>query len=258
VKWRLARASVAGSSHQKNRTECQDSHEIAVYERNGDSVLACVVSDGAGSASHSAAGSRCVCQSILSSVETWWHGGSRPLSNEDVEDWLFAASADISDIAEKQGLHPRLFACTVVGLVVWDQGAVYFQVGDGGIVVREEQGYSSVFWPQDTEALNLTYFITDEDWIANARIAISATAPDELAIFTDGMQLLVLDYVNRVAHAPFFASLFSQLRSYGEEYLDRIDEALVDYLSSEAVNARTDDDKTLVLAARNGQRSASA
>ena len=60
--------------------------------------------------------------------------------------------------------------------------------------------------------------------------------------------MLALDYAATRAHGPFFSPLFRTIRDGpGEETLRA---SLRDYLNSGRVNARTDDDKTLLLATR--------
>jgi len=189
---------------------------------------------------------------VLLAAQEWWAASSNTLPTpNEIKDWIFEASVSITEAAENEQLHPRAFACTLLGSMLTPSGAIYFQVGDGGIVVNEGGHFTPVFWPEETEALNLTFFITDETWSDHTQILVSPTCPGSIALFTDGLQLLVLDYANRTAHAPFFEQLFSQLESCSEEHLPYLDEAVAAYLNSDAINARTDDDKTLILAMRN-------
>ena len=250
MNWRVTSASVLGTSHLKSNTGCQDSHAVRVCSSGDEDLLFCVVSDGAGSAPRSSEGSRRTCDSLVETVQNWWDAGGREPAEADVRGWLFEASAAITALAEPEGLHPKLFACTVVGAVVGGSGALYFQVGDGGIVTGGAEKYSVVFWPADSEALNLTDFLTDEHWPDHLQIVSAETPPSELALFTDGIQLQVLDYANRSPHSPFFQKMFAQLSAWQDSQLDQLNDALTAYLSSEVFNDKTDDDKTLVLAAK--------
>ncbi|MGL4552961.1 MAG: PP2C family serine/threonine-protein phosphatase, partial [Gemmataceae bacterium] len=63
----------------------------------------------------------------------------------------------------------------------------------------------------------------------------------------DGLQGLALHYATRTAHGPFFAPLFRALRGADPEELG---DPMRAFLESPRVNGRTDDDKTLILAAR--------
>jgi len=74
---------------------------------------------------------------------------------------------------------------------------------------------------------------------------------DALATFTDGLERLALDFVNSRPHVPFFDGVCRPLRegaTAGHE--SGLSTQLKEYLNSPAINARTDDDKTLVLAVR--------
>jgi hypothetical protein len=145
------------------------------------------------------------------------------------------------------------FACTLLAAVVWRDRAVYFQVGDGAIVESqrgEADHYSVVCWPQQGEYANMTNFLTDADAAEKVVRETRSGAIDEIAIFTDGIQLLALDYRARSAHAPFFAPFFAWLRPRPDGYSRELSDSLTVYLNSEKINSRTDDDKTLILATR--------
>lgn len=251
MKWRIAKSSIIGTSHKKLGTECQDAHAAEVIDGHDQGlVLACIVSDGAGSAAKSRDGSALACRTFLRSVTDWWSSQPCSLPTEDeTKGWLFDVSAAITELAERELSVPRDYACTLVAAVVCDFGSVYLQVGDGGIVAAENNLYRPIFWPEETEAANLTSFITDETWWQHLQVSTRTEQPTELALFSDGLQFLVLDYSTRTAHAPFFEQLFSQLRQCSVEHLGALDDALASYLSSEVVSSKTDDDKSLVLVA---------
>jgi hypothetical protein len=69
-----------------------------------------------------------------------------------------------------------------------------------------------------------------------------------MAMLTDGLQMIALDYATKKPHLPFFGPLFSKLRSATNA--DELEPSLRDFLGSSRVNERTDDDKTLIVATR--------
>ena len=71
-----------------------------------------------------------------------------------------------------------------------------------------------------------------------------------MALLTDGLQGLALRFASREAHGPFFEPMFARLRREARRGLDGLHGELARFLDSPAVNQRTDDDKTLVLATR--------
>ncbi len=146
----------------------------------------------------------------------------------------------------------RDYACTVLAAVVGPDWSVFLQIGDGVMVVRSagDPDYGWVFWPEDGEYANTTFFVTDERAREHLQFEGSDLDYEEVALLTDGLQRLVLNLGDRTVHQPFFSSMF---RALGGPtlvppgvYADRLGA----YLNSDTVNARTDDDKTLVLLKR--------
>jgi hypothetical protein len=66
-----------------------------------------------------------------------------------------------------------------------------------------------------------------------------------LAMLSDGIELLALCYKDNTAHEPFFTPMFEFAEKPGSTKAE-----LEEFLESERVCDRTDDDKTLVLAVR--------
>jgi hypothetical protein len=147
-----------------------------------------------------------------------------------------------------RNVNRREFACTLLTAIVSDDGAVFSQIGDGVIVVAEDDRYQTVFWPQSGEYANTTFFLTGSDF--EERLAFrSLGAPVlELALLTDGLQSLALHYASRAVHAPFFDPMFQSLRQAQDP--EELEGPMKDFLHCKLVNDRTDDDKTLVLATR--------
>lgn len=70
-------------------------------------------------------------------------------------------------------------------------------------------------------------------------------------MFSDGVQTLVLNYVTRTAVEGFFRPIAKELRAAVSDNLDEFETRLVSLLSSDQVNKKTDDDKTLVICVQN-------
>ena len=73
-------------------------------------------------------------------------------------------------------------------------------------------------------------------------------SPEKIALFTDGLQNLVLSYANKTAHAGFFTPLFEALKKDPDNRLWISPRQLDHFLSRDDINERSDDDKTLILA----------
>ncbi|HWS84485.1 MAG TPA: protein phosphatase 2C domain-containing protein, partial [Ktedonobacteraceae bacterium] len=64
-----------------------------------------------------------------------------------------------------------------------------------------------------------------------------------IAMITDGLQMISMNYPENTPHQPFFAQMFAFANSPGSTEAE-----LQAFLASERVCTRTEDDKTLVLA----------
>jgi hypothetical protein len=150
--------------------------------------------------------------------------------------------------AESRQVRPRELACTALLAVVGPSDAAFAQLGDGAIVLGGEPEYRTVFWPEPSEYANSTDFLTDERFADAIHFTTVSTPVSELAILTDGLQRLALDFATRKPHPGFFRPLFGRLRSV--DNTEELYEPFRGFLDSPQVNARTDDDKTLILATR--------
>lgn len=141
----------------------------------------------------------------------------------------------------------REFATTLLLAVVTPEWVAAVQVGDGAVVVEDGAGdLRTLTTPEHGEYLNETAFITSSDYLARAQYAVwRHDGLRSVALLTDGLELLALDLARNVPHAPFFRPLFAFAAAP-----DSTEEELAAFLRSERVCARTDDDKTLVLAVR--------
>lgn len=254
--WRIACASVIGTSHVKNGTPCQDAAQCRILtDSQGRSVVCAVVSDGAGSASRSEDGARMATEVIMGALDIYLGRGSQAveLELETVAEWIAAARSAIEMQAQNESLTPRDFACTLLAAVISDEGSAFFQVGDGAMVIGDLSGgdWAYVFWPQHGEFANTTYFITEPGFRDHVQFMATTAPVGEFAVFSDGIERLVLDYARKDVHAPFFSKMFGVVRQSGAEGLDEgLSASLASYLGSAAVCERTDDDKSLILGTR--------
>ena len=258
VEWRVAYKSVIGTSHEKTGLPCQDAGSCRIVrDPAGRQVLLAIACDGAGSASRSLDGANLTVARFLQEFgETAKRSGLDEITKEFVQEWISRLRAEIKDQAEAADQMPREFACTVLAAIVSEDRAAFFQIGDGAIVVSnrsEPDDYGWVFWPQHGEFANQTNFITQDNALEVLEFELEDRSIDEIAIFTDGIERLVLDLTEKAAHPPFFRTLFGWLIKT-ETTLANTDipasSALERYLGSKQINDRTDDDKTLILASR--------
>jgi hypothetical protein len=258
VGWRVAYNSVIGTSHDKTGLPCQDAGGCRVVsDPTGRPILLAVACDGAGSASRSLDGATLTVERFFQEFgDSAKRSGLSQITSEAVQDWLSRLRVEIKDRADTDDLAARDFACTVLAAIIGEEQAAFFQIGDGAIVVSnrsEPDDYGWVFWPQHGEFANQTNFITQDDALDALVFELEDRCIDEVAIFTDGIERLVLDLTEQTAHAPFFRTLFGWLIKTAPNDLDAEITAspiIQRYLGSKPVNDRTDDDKTLILATR--------
>lgn len=256
--WRVAYNSVIGTSHEKTGLPCQDAAGCRIVaDPVGQSILLAVSSDGAGSASRSLDGANLTVARFL---DEFGEAGKRSafdeISQEFVQDWLSRLRTVIKDQADADDINSREFACTVLAAIIGRDRAAFFQIGDGAIVVSnrsEPDDYGWVFWPQHGEFANQTNFVTQENAHDVLVFELEERCVDEVAIFSDGLERLVLDLTAKTAHQPFFRTLFGWLAKTEPTAVDEPispSSVLDSYLGSKQINERTDDDKTLMLASR--------
>lgn len=253
--WRYALSSVAGTGHLRQSLPCQDATRCEIVAAPGGAVLVAVVADGAGSAAHSDEGAQVACDRFVAAVQDLLAAGAgvRGVTRAFVVAWLAEFQADIAARAEAAGAVPRDYACTLLAAIVGDDTAAYCQIGDGAIVVATPDAtgeYCWIFWPQQGEYENTTHFATDPAAANLIAVEVATRPVDEVALFSDGLQRLALHYEGRTAHAPFFRPMFVPVRAAAAGHAATLSAQLATFLDSAPVNARTDDDKSLILATR--------
>ena len=250
--WNWVAASVRGTSHANSGTECQDSHLCFEASADEGQVFVALASDGAGSAKYSARGSSLICETLRDVVtEFFAERGRVDLINARlVAGWIERFRSEVILLAEAEGSSEREFACTLLGAVLGSAAACFFQIGDGAIVysISADGPYRLCFWPNRGDYENTTYFATQANFSEQLQFKLIAESAREIALFSDGLQRLALNYQAQEAHQPFFRGLFPSIRSISPTERAEMNDQLAKFLGSSKVNERTDDDKTLILA----------
>jgi len=246
--WRTVDGSAVGTSHLESNVPCQDRCEVGVLADGR--VAVAVLADGAGSAAFAERAAELVCAALMDAITN--DVAARDLGaigDASVRSWLADVRARLAVDADAHGRDLRDYAATALACVASDEHTICFQLGDGGIVVRAAgEPFVVALWPENGEYANQTFFVTDDDALERLAIARFGRV-DDVVVFSDGLARLALDHASRTAFAPFFEPLTrtvrESIRSHAQLRLD-----LDAYLASEAINARTDDDKALAIATR--------
>ncbi|MBW4481694.1 MAG: protein phosphatase 2C domain-containing protein [Tildeniella torsiva UHER 1998/13D] len=276
--WRVIARSAIGTRHQDQQQPCQDYGAVVVaapkamrdgqrpaLEGHRHGVIVGAVADGAGSAPHSAIGAKLAVATTLkylATSEAWlqkrqrsWQRWPQPPSEELMRRLFTKAvmrsQAQITQQASTKGWEPQDLACTLLAFLATPDWLAAMQIGDGFMVVRYGRAapakaeYELLFEPDRGEFANQTTFITAADALTSMQVAVVGQPPAFIAAATDGLERVALRLKDWAPFAPFFSPL--------EEYLEETpnpetdDEYLMSFLTSERLNQKTDDDKTLLL-----------
>ena len=249
VSWRVVAGSAVGTSHAATGLPCQDSCWAQVDTPTGKTpVLSIFVADGAGSAQHGGEGAELAIKTAAEFVQKKLALPEFGLGDDFAVDCVMSVRAALFSAAEKERVRAREFACTFLGIIATNQGTLIMQIGDGGIVIDVGSGLEVPIVPMCGEYANMTHFITDEDAVDRLESRAFNRPVTKAAAFSDGVQRLALQMDTNTAHEPFFAPFFKVLSTATEEQEDQLQDAMMRFLNSDAVNDRTDDDKTLALA----------
>ena len=212
-----------------------------------------VAADGAGSAERSDQGAATAAATAADALAEALHWLGWPGSEAEWQNLFEAvygrARAAVLYMAEAQALPARSFACTLLCAAASDRGLAVAQVGDGlAVATLDGLEWFLAVTPQRGEYANETYFLTQPGSLPPVDVRMYAERMEAVAVMTDGLLRLVLDLNRNQPHQPFFQPLLAFAAQVSDAEAGAAQ--LSAFLSSERVCARTDDDKTLVLATR--------
>jgi hypothetical protein len=242
---------------------CQDSAAHCVIRTKEGPVFVAVVCDGAGSAAHSEIGSWLASTTFVELIEVHFENGGRlvDIGRDKVVSWIAKTAERLTARANDDGNSPKDYSCTLIAAIVGNDAAAFAQIGDGAIVVSHgaADGWSWVFWPQHGEYANQTVFVLSANAADAMEFNLAPRRIDEFAIFSDGIERMVLHGATKAVNDSFFDQMFVPVRASTARGLDqKLSEKLKAYLGSVVVNARTNDDKTLLMATRRPHEKAKA
>jgi len=252
MRWKAIGKAVQGTSHLQSNKLCEDAlaYTVVTSPLNGE-VLVCCVADGAGSAKYAAEASSLVTSKTVDYLSKQITN-SNELTEADIMSVAEQLYDELNELAAQHNEPLNEFSCTFLGCVLFNTKSLFFQVGDGAIIRDDgNNNFVAVWWPQNGEYSNTTSFLIDDDNFSQLKITVVEDSIQEVALFTDGLQMLTLNNESLSVHQPFFTGMFKWLRmATKEEDITILNRKLGEYLDSDTINSRTDDDKTLFLATR--------
>lgn len=247
--WIAAVECRRGAAHRRRRQPCQDFGAIRKL-RSG--LLIGAIADGAGSAAYAQRSARAAVRAVIARLGRGFSDNGAAASPETrlVGARLRAAFSGARDrlleLAEAEGATAADFACTLIAFVAAPTWLAAMQVGDGFLVARTEGGgYELLFPPDRGEYANETAFLTDPDTLERARMRIVAAPQSFLCAATDGLEGVSIERRAMAPHGPFFKPLDDYIQAAHDERQVRLD--IRAFLASARLEARSDDDKTLLL-----------
>lgn len=250
--WTWAGASERGTSHETTDDPKQDTVAVAEYSDGAASVMVMVVCDGAGSAKFSDIGSRIACYSAHRLIRSHIEDG-KSISSIDkdlAEKWLLNIRQNIVAKCDSLETPPRELATTITIAILGVEFAILLMVGDSPCVLHNDGSWIAPIWPQRGEYANQTYFVT-QDLPLRFEFSTIRKKINRCAIFSDGIEKLVMREKGKQVYQPFFDSAFHELTSDASAGRNReISRNISRFLSSDRVNQLTDDDKSLAIASR--------
>jgi len=248
--WRVVGVSLRGASHLKTDQPCQDVH---AFERLPDGTLLASVADGAGTAALAEVGAGIAVKAAMKELGERLEQDALVNAPEEIwrgllHDAMRAALGAVEREAAARGAAARDLACTLSIAVARPAMAAGAQIGDGAVVLADGEGsILALLRPVAGEYLNETTFLISPGALDQIQFAWRAGEISRIALLTDGLQMLALKAANGEPHTPFFAPLFSFVAAAQDEAKSRA--SLADFLGSDRVQSRADDDLTLLLAA---------
>jgi hypothetical protein len=260
MNWRIAKASIIGTGHDKTGMPCQDSHYVMQLR----DTLIIAVSDGLGSAKLSHEGSRIACASAVeayaNTVEAALNATaltqpsdehtSAPFNYESaLQTAFFSARNALERESSRTQLPLRDYACTLLIAVVEPESWYSMHIGDGTIVgLYTQHSAKTLSIAENGEFINSTTPITSDDYQSHMRYAHGHELLAGVALLSDGVTPMCINYKTGNAYDGFFRPLQTWLADAPQ--LSGIDESLKQFLDTPKMRQKSDDDMTLVLALR--------
>jgi uncharacterized protein YerC len=246
--WNVAAASVQGTSHIKRSQPCQDAHHWVVVD---GTVLVAAVADGAGSVSLSDVGSSLAVKTAVEAIEDRAEKLKTLKNQEDWSDFfqdichltlnVLEAEADLLQVDKRE------LSTTLILVVATPEAIATAQIGDGAVVMRDAvDQITGLTNPNVEEFLEFTTFLTSPQALNSIQIGFWEGRVTQLAMFSDGLQLLALKMPEGNPHLPFFVPLFQAIAQ--EPDMEEMNRGLTEFLVSDRVTSKADDDLTLLLA----------
>ena len=248
--WRAIVHSAIGTRHRLKQLPCQD---YGSYVVQSDTMIG-AVADGAGSAKYSDIGAQLAVKTALATLSQWsdqWSAMACQTIEAEAKT-IFTAMVDnvfvaLDAEAEAANHDVKELGCTLLSFIATPNWLACMQIGDGFIVTRAEQmnAFDLLFEPSKGEYINETVFVTSENAIDYMQVSVRTGHHAFVCAATDGLEKVAIRFHDWQAFDPFFKPFLECLRTVPDP--EERQAYLETFLESERLNAKTDDDKTLLV-----------
>jgi serine/threonine protein phosphatase PrpC len=254
--WKAILGNATGTSHLSAKKPYQDWGDLDfVYQE--DAIIG-VVADGAGSAARSEEGAQCAVESMIFYLQE--HQEWKTLVDEQSTRHFFEQAVQhtfqrIKSLADSKEYFIEDLNCTLLAFIATPRIIISMQVGDGLVIVRHgtSEKYQLIFQPDEGENYGETTFLTSKNLYNSLQTNYQEIEqPIFIFLSTDGIQRIAAKYevfesgkIEWIPFTPFLRNLEEHIESAVDLY--EAEKKLVDFLESEKVNNKTDDDKTILM-----------
>lgn len=244
--WVSAGRSAIGGGHTRRGQGGDDRHLIVV--RNQLVYLA--ISDGAGGARHSASGAKIAVFAALDWLLANNLVPAEPLPERQLKRCFHAVHHRLQRTARAMGVRAPDLSATLLVAAIGEQGVLAGQVGDGALVLESEGTLETVLQDSKSGPVNRSEFVTDAKFAEALRIVQIRRAVSGVVGVTDGVEGLTISRAGQ-PNAAFYTGLIERTRRAAPATAAAELQKLLD---SSAIRDRCDDDLTIAVVAKKGER----
>jgi len=231
-------------SHLKSNDECQDLIKIADCINHEVNYKIICISDGAGSALFSSLGAQITIDSFIKIISNY-SDNLNTINEYIVKTWINETVTEIKKLKPtKINSNLKDFSCTILICILSEINSYFFQIGDGAWIIEEENKFKLVTIPYKGEYINETVFITSKDAVNYLQFYKCKSKLNSIIGFTDGLESIFIN--NSEANSSLSDHLLKEIKKSSD--IETINSHLYNFLNSEMISNRSDDDKTLCVA----------
>lgn len=240
-----------GRDHVQGGLPCQD---FGLIDKPDETLVAGVVTDGAGAARYSHFGARAAAALAIHFLharapESWEAAIARlrEFGGADLaHDIVGAVRRGLEEEAALRGCRLEDLACTMLAFLAWPEGVISVRVGDSYLIRGiPSRLYRVVGDGGDGGDEHESLFVTDPEAAGQAVVTVETGPISFLAATTDGLAPVSIRGADGQPDAPFFRPLDDYVAAARDD--DEVHRGIRALLRSERLAALVEDDATLLV-----------